>query len=59
MLRHIPKRREQFGLVRAGHELNRAAFVAFLNIFRREQDLSAEGLGVEHGDANDLRGERP
>ena len=56
---HIPESREQFRLIRAGHELDRAAFLAFLKILSREQHLPALSVGIQHRDADDLRGERP
>ena len=34
-------------------------FFAFLEILGHEQDLTALGLGIQHGDADDLRRERP
>lgn len=60
MLGDIPEGGEQFGFIRAGHELDRAALGGvLLEILGGEQHLAALGIGVEHGDADDLRGERP
>ncbi len=51
---------EQFRLVRAGDEPDRrVCLLHFLEILGDEQGLAALGLGVEHGDADDLRRERP
>ena len=60
MLRHVPKRREQFKFIRAGHELDRPGLVAgLLKILGEKQHLPALRVGIEHGDADDLGGERP
>ena len=60
MLRHVPEGRQQFGLIDAGHKLDRFGVDRFgFVIFGREQHLAAVRLGVQHGDADDLRSERP
>ena len=60
MLRHIPKSREQFNLVGAGDEFHRTRITRLrLIIFSGKQNLPARGVGVQHGDAHDLRGEGP
>jgi hypothetical protein len=52
--------REQFHFVRAGDEFYCGVFFFdFLKIFRDEQGLAALRLGIEHGDADDLRREWP
>ena len=56
----FPELREEFGLVGAGNEFHgRIVVVHFLKIVGDEQGLAALRFGVEHGDADDLRGERP
>ncbi len=67
--RDVPELREQFRLVRAGNEfhpvfarLRRGKRVFNLTVFKIIRDinrLAALRLSVEHGDADDLRRERP
>ena len=60
MLRHVPKRRQQLDLIHARHELHRAGLVrCLLVVRRREEHLAARGVGIQHRDADDLRGEGP
>ena len=60
MLGDIPKGREQLDLVHTGNELHRPGLGGLgIVILGGEQHLAARSLGVEHGDAYDLRGEGP
>ena len=60
MLGHVPECGEQFNFIRAGHELDRPGLGAgLLKILGEKQHLAALRVGVEHGDADDLGGERP
>jgi hypothetical protein len=56
----VPKVGEEFGFVHAWNKLDRTGFTgAFVEIGRSEEDLATRRLGVEHCDADNLRGERP
>src|ERR1019366_9351859 len=60
MFRHVPKSGEQFGLVGHGQEFHRSGLArVVLEIFGEINRLAAQRLSVEHGDAHDLRRERP
>ena len=60
MFGHVPERGEQLGLIGARHKLDRSAFARLLlEILGQKQRLSAERLGIEHGNADDLGRERP
>ncbi len=64
--RRVPELREQFGLVRAGNEfhpafarLRRGSRRFVFKIVGNVNGLAAQGFGIEHGDADNLRRERP
>jgi hypothetical protein len=60
MLGHVPKRGEQFKFIRAGHEFDRPGLGAGLfKIFGEKQHLPVLRVRIQHGDADDLRGEWP
>ena len=72
MLGHVPERGEQFKFIRAGHEFNPASsrfygirrgklvrVNAIFKIVGQKLHLAALRVGIEHGDADDLGGERP
>src|SRR5439155_1466965 len=55
----LPERSQQLGFLEAGNELDRAGFVRGGFVLRRGvQDLTSASVGVDHRDADDLRGER-
>jgi hypothetical protein len=56
----VPEGSEQFGFIDARNKFDGAGFAGVLfKVGRSEKDLAAGGFGVEHGDADDLGGERP
>lgn len=58
--RNLPEGGEEFDLVGAGDVFHGAGFVGgVLAIFGEEEHLAAAGLGIDHGDADDLSGEGP
>jgi len=60
MFGNVPKCGEKFDFVHAGDEFDRTGFASiFFEFGRGKKDLAARGFGVEHGDANDLRGKGP
>ena len=56
----VPEVVEEVGFVHARNEFDRRSFAGiFFEIGRGKKDLTARSFGVEHGDADDLRGEGP
>src|SRR5688572_15011668 len=54
----IPKRGEQFAFVNARNILDGSSFIFLLGIIvGGEEDFASLGICIEHGDANDARGE--
>jgi hypothetical protein len=56
----IPESGEEFGFVHARDEFDWAGFTGvFFEIGCSEENLTAGGFGIEHGDTDDLGGEGP
>lgn len=56
----VPEVGEKVGFVDAGNEFDGRGFSGvFFEVGRGEEDLAAGSFGIQHGDADDLGGERP
>lgn len=57
---HIPEGGQQLGLIDTRHEFDGTGVIGFIfEIIGREEDLASGGIGIEHGEADHLGGERP